>query len=153
VEPEALARQARIEQAAEARDRRQRWDRALAEEATLADLLARGGSVAGGQVVAVGADHVVVTSPAGLRYVAFEGVEVVERGDAAASPARTPRTLREELARRAGTGEVVSLRLRSGQVVSGPIDSVGLDVLAFEPSARYVSLSSVVELRAGEGSG
>jgi hypothetical protein len=153
VEPEALARQARIEQAAEARDRRQRWDRALAEEAALADLLARGGSVDGAQVVAVGADHVVVTSTAGLRYVAFDGVEVVEPGDAAASSARTTRTLREELARRAGTGEVVSLRLRSGQVVSGPIDSVGLDVLAFEQPARYVSLSSVVELRAGEGSG
>ncbi len=151
MDPEGLVRETRIEQAADARDRRQRWERATAEEATLAELLARGGSVAGGAIVAVGADHVVVSAPAGVRFIAFEAVEVVEPGTTGVSS--TTRTMREELARRAGTGDVVTLGLRSGDVVSGPIDSVGLDVVAFEPPVRYVSLSSVVELRAGEGSG
>jgi hypothetical protein len=161
VEPEDLAREARLEQAAEARARRGLWDRLAADEASLAGTLARGGDVVlgtaagrvAGAVAELGTDHCAVAG----HYLRLDAIETLRVGGPGPKPVTTGRTLREVLARRAGTGEPVTLQTRSGDALTGSIESVGDDVVALrraDPEGPvYVSLSSVVAARVGEGSG
>jgi hypothetical protein len=155
-----FARQARVEDAAEARARRAEWARRRAEEATLAEVLARAGTVrlrtpwgpVVGTVDEVGLDYCAV----GGRHLALDLVEVVEPDGSAQAPV-VDRTLTEVLARAAGTGEPVAVRTRGGEIVRGRVDAVGLDVVTIRrdepPGAVYVSSSSLAEVLAGEGSG
>jgi hypothetical protein len=165
----ALAREGRVEQAAESRRQRAHWDRLGAEEATLARILERlahdGSTVqvhgpAGsphGSVAELGPDHVrlvVRDRWCALRYSAIEWVEAVGAGEATASE-RVERSFDELLSRLAG--EAVTLVLASGSILVGQLEAVGIDVLTVVPDGStgpvYASSSAVLAVRAGAGSG
>lgn len=173
-DPEELARRARLEQAVESRSRRALWDRLGEDEATLARTLERSGTDGrsvrigtgsgehSGRVVEVGPDHVALEGPTGYRYVRLSGVETVvvnstEAREPSGSALVVNRTFDDLLARLAGTGEPITLVLRSGEGRRGTIEARGVDVLTLrqeEPTVTiYVSSSAVVEVRAGVGSG
>ncbi len=168
----ALAREARVEQAAESRRHRAHWDRLGAEEATLATILERlahaGATVqvhgpAGsphGSVAELGPDHVrlvVRDRWCALRYSAIEWVEATgaQEGTGAVGVERVERSFDELLSRLAG--EAVTLVLASGTILVGRLEAAGIDVLTVVPDGGtgpvYASSSAVVALRAGEGSG
>jgi len=167
-DPEALAREARLTQAADARSARADWAQLGAEEATPATVLerlaragqaVRLGSVAGplhGSVRALGPDHVLLADHGRWRYLRLSVVTTVEalgvhEGD---GPVRVGRTFIEALAHQVGT--VVTLVLTDGAAPVGRVTAVGSDVVTLQREAPagplYVS-SSAVAVALGDGSG
>jgi hypothetical protein len=167
-DPEAMAREARLSQAAAARSARADWAQLGAEEATLATILERlarsgqavrlasaGGSHQG-SVRELGLDHVLLADRGRWRYLRLSAVRTVEAAGAhrGEGPARVDRTFLEALSRRVRT--VLTLVLGDGTTYQGTVTAVGIDVVTLqrEGQARplYVS-SSAVAAALGDGSG
>jgi hypothetical protein len=167
-DPEALAREARLAQAADARSARADWGQLGAEEATLATVLerlalagraVRLSSVAGpqgGSVRALGPDHVLLADHGRWRYLRFSGVRTVEAaGDhEGAGPQRRDQRFLEALAHR--VGGAVTLVLADGAAHQGTVTAVGPDVVTLErdgPTGPLYVSSSAVAAAFGDGSG
>ena len=167
-DPEALAREARLAQAADARSARADWRQLGAEEATLATVLerlARAGravrlsSVAGpqvGSVRALGPDHVLLADHGRWRYLRLAAVWTVEAlgRHEGSGPERRERTLMEALAHRVGSA--VTLVVADGATHHGTVTAVGPDVVTLQregPTGPLYVSSSAVAAAFGEGSG
>jgi hypothetical protein len=158
---------ARVREAGASRAR-QRWlEAAAAEGATLAgvllDLVGRddrvvlgieGGATVSAQVLAVGADVVVLDRLTGpLSLVPLDRVTTVRTSGGAPlgdRPAPDAPRLIDLLARTGEREELVALDLADGTVVSGIVEAAGADVVRVRPEDRslgptYVSVGSIGE--------
>ncbi len=168
LDPEALAREARLAQAADARSARADWTQLGAEEATPASVLerlARAGrgvrvsSVTGplvGSVRELGPDHVDLADRERWRYLRLSAVLAVEAaGDHdGPGPVRVERTFLEALTRRVGT--TLTLVLADGARHVGTVTGVGPDVVTLQregPAGPLYVSSSAVAAALGDGSG
>jgi len=168
LDPEALAREARLAQAADARSARADWAQLGAEEATPATVLehlaragraVRLGSVVGpqvGSVRALGPDHVHLVDHGRWRYLRLSAVATVEAVGAheGPGPVRVGRTFLEALSRQVGTA--VTLVLADGAAHQGTVTAVGSDVVTLQrkgPAGPLYVSSSAVAAALGDGSG
>jgi hypothetical protein len=167
-DPEAMAREARLTQAADARSARADWAQLGAEEATLATVLERlarsgravrlasAGGSHHGSVRELGPDHVLLADHDRWRYLRLSAVRTVEAGGAhqGEAPARVDRTFLEGLARRVRT--VLTLVLADGTTHQGTVTAVGTDVVTLQregPAGPLYVSSSAVAAALGDGSG
>jgi len=167
-DPEALARAARLTQAADARSARNDWAQLGAEEATPASLLERlaldgravrlgaPGGPHQGSVREMGPDHVVLADHGRWRYLRLSVVGTVEAAGTheGARPERVGRTFVEALTRRVGA--VLTVVLTDGAAHVGTVTAVGSDVVTLQregPAGPLYVSSSAVAAALGDGSG
>jgi hypothetical protein len=167
-DPEDLAREARLTQAADARSRRSDWHQLGAEEATLSSTLERlatGGSavcletVGGphhGSVIELGPDHVRLADRGRWRYLRLSAVLSVEATGThdGPGPDRVAQTFIETLSRLVGA--TVTLVLTDGAAHTGTVTAVGSAIVTLArdgPAGPLYASSSAVAAALGEGSG
>jgi hypothetical protein len=167
-DPEELAREARLAQAADARSRRSDWDQLGAEEATLGSILERlaaGGSAVRlgamggphhGSVVELGPDHVRLADHGRWRYLRLSAVLTVEAAGAhdGRRPVRVTRTFVETLSLH--LGKAMTLLLTDGAAHTGTVAAVGAEIVTLArdgPAGPIYASSSAVAAALGEGSG
>ena len=168
LDPGALAREARLAQAAAARSARADWAQLGAEEATpavIVERLARAGravrlgSPAGpqtGSVRALGPDHVHLAAHGRWRYLRLSVVSTVEAAGEheGGEPVRIDRTFLEALSRQVGS--MVTVVLGDGAAHHGTVTAVGSDVVTLQragPAGPLYVSSSAVAAALGDGSG
>ncbi|MET0826683.1 MAG: hypothetical protein ABWZ89_09235 [Acidimicrobiales bacterium] len=167
-DPEALARAARLAQAADARSRRSDWDQLNAEEATLGSTLERlatagsavrletAGGPHHGSVTELGPDHVRLVDHGRWRYLRLSTVLSLEVAGAhdGPGPDRVARSFVEALSRL--VGETVTLVLADGAAHTGTLTAVGSAIVTLArdgPAGPLYASSSAVAAALGEGSG
>jgi hypothetical protein len=167
-DPEELAREARLAQAAEARSRRGDWDQLGAEEASLGSTLERLaadgsavclGTVGGchrGSVAGLGPDHVRLADHGRWCYLRLTAALTVEAAGShdGPRPVRVNRTFVEALSRH--VGEAMTLVLADGAAHTGTVTAVGPEIVTLArdgPAGPLYASSSAVAAALGEGSG